>query len=202
MHSTVCQRGSLRCLADGPAQIDWAETLTERGAISDSNAVGPILRRVEEYCISYFLISSSASLSASFRGGGMPLAACRWLGCAARRRHLGCGGMAGARGNSAAFPAARTARRPCQPPCAGLSTAVEAHDYLVGSSLTLADIAMYSTLLPTFSKQPVSGPPWTTEQQQHMGCYCQFSDIANETSTGMTASVQEVLPPGGEEVPR
>ena len=37
-----------------------------------------------------------------------------------------------------------------------LATAVEGHDFLVGQSLSLADIAMFGTLLPTMSNQPVS----------------------------------------------
>ena len=51
-----------------------------------------------------------------------------------------------------------------------LSTAVEGHDYLVGSSLTLADIAMYSSLLPTLSKQPVGSLPGP-RSRQHMDAY-------------------------------
>ena len=42
MHSTIFQRGSLRCLADGPAQIDWLD-FDGRGAISDSNAIARYL---------------------------------------------------------------------------------------------------------------------------------------------------------------
>ena len=54
-----------------------------------------------------------------------------------------------------------------------LSTAVEGHDYLVGSSLTLADIAMYGTLLPTLSKQPVSGLP-ALLSRQHMVAHAEI----------------------------
>ena len=78
-----------------------------------------------------------------------------------------------------------------------LSTAVESHDYLVGSSLTLADIAMYGTLLPILSRQPVSCLPGPLSRQRMIscGCPCRDSDAAHATSPGKIASVQEALPP-------
>ena len=39
-----------------------------------------------------------------------------------------------------------------------LATALEGHDFLLGDSLSLADIALFGTLLPALSTQPVHDP--------------------------------------------
>lgn len=44
-----------------------------------------------------------------------------------------------------------------------LASALEGHAFLVENTLSLADIALYGTLLPTLSKQPVRIPPHATE---------------------------------------
>ena len=54
-----------------------------------------------------------------------------------------------------------------------LVTSLEGRKFLVGDALSLADIAIYGTLLPTLSKQPVKLHPasvWCPVQQRQVCC--------------------------------
>ena len=46
-----------------------------------------------------------------------------------------------------------------------LAAAVEGRHCLVGTALTLADVVVYATLLPVFSKLPVCGPTLTSDRR-------------------------------------